>query len=263
MSRSSPSPPRSSRRPSARPESLATMIYTSGTTGRPKGVELPHRVWTFQVPASRLSDHQARRRALPVAAAGPRVRQGPARGPVPQIGCQDATDRRVPKIVTNLPVVKPTLMAGIRASSRVPRHQRQGQGRRRGQGEDLRLGVRDLCPDQAGRARRQVARARRPADGPGRQAGAVEDPELTGGNIRIFVSGSRRSMATWPGGSRRGRPADPGGLRADREHRCCVHRAPRRPGVRLRSASRSGTQVQIADDGEVLLKGPHVMRRLP
>jgi long-subunit acyl-CoA synthetase (AMP-forming) len=29
------------------PEDLATLIYTSGTTGRPKGVELPHRCWTY------------------------------------------------------------------------------------------------------------------------------------------------------------------------------------------------------------------------
>ena len=29
------------------PEHLATLIYTSGTTGRPKGVELPHRCWTY------------------------------------------------------------------------------------------------------------------------------------------------------------------------------------------------------------------------
>ena len=29
------------------PEQLATLIYTSGTTGRPKGVELPHRCWTY------------------------------------------------------------------------------------------------------------------------------------------------------------------------------------------------------------------------
>lgn len=30
-----------------RPDHLATLIYTSGTTGRPKGVELPHRCWTY------------------------------------------------------------------------------------------------------------------------------------------------------------------------------------------------------------------------
>ncbi|HET6209319.1 MAG TPA: AMP-binding protein, partial [Jatrophihabitans sp.] len=29
------------------PDQLATLIYTSGTTGRPKGVELPHRCWTY------------------------------------------------------------------------------------------------------------------------------------------------------------------------------------------------------------------------
>lgn len=29
------------------PEHLTTLIYTSGTTGRPKGVEIPHRCWTY------------------------------------------------------------------------------------------------------------------------------------------------------------------------------------------------------------------------
>ncbi len=33
----------------AGPNDLATLIYTSGTTGRPKGVELPHDCWLFEV----------------------------------------------------------------------------------------------------------------------------------------------------------------------------------------------------------------------
>ncbi|GAA2183319.1 long-chain fatty acid--CoA ligase [Brooklawnia cerclae] len=38
-----------------RPDSLATLIYTSGTTGRPKGVELAHRSWTYEGAAMRYS----------------------------------------------------------------------------------------------------------------------------------------------------------------------------------------------------------------
>ncbi|MGI5952136.1 MAG: AMP-dependent synthetase/ligase [Brooklawnia sp.] len=30
------------------PDSLSTLIYTSGTTGQPKGVRLPHRAWTYE-----------------------------------------------------------------------------------------------------------------------------------------------------------------------------------------------------------------------
>jgi long-chain acyl-CoA synthetase len=33
----------------AGPSDLATLIYTSGTTGRPKGVELPHDCWLFEI----------------------------------------------------------------------------------------------------------------------------------------------------------------------------------------------------------------------
>ncbi|WP_316667440.1 long-chain fatty acid--CoA ligase [uncultured Propionibacterium sp.] len=36
------------------PETLSTLIYTSGTTGRPKGVELPHRCWTYEGHAMRV-----------------------------------------------------------------------------------------------------------------------------------------------------------------------------------------------------------------
>lgn len=36
------------------PETLSTLIYTSGTTGRPKGVELPHRCWTYEGHSMRL-----------------------------------------------------------------------------------------------------------------------------------------------------------------------------------------------------------------
>ena len=58
------------------PEQLATLIYTSGTTGRPKGVELPHRCWTYiGAGAEAIGILSARRPAVPVAAAVSLVRQ--------------------------------------------------------------------------------------------------------------------------------------------------------------------------------------------
>ena len=64
------------------PEDLATLIYTSGTTGRPKGVRLVHDNWTYEGSAvAALGILGPRRRAVPLAAAVPRARQGAVRGP--------------------------------------------------------------------------------------------------------------------------------------------------------------------------------------
>ena len=60
-------------------DQLATIIYTSGTTGRPKGVRLRHSAWTYEGAAVDVDQHPVRGRpAVPLAAAGPRVRQGAA-----------------------------------------------------------------------------------------------------------------------------------------------------------------------------------------
>ena len=65
-----------------RPEHLATLIYTSGTTGRPKGVELTQDCWVYEGAAVDAARAPAPgRRAVPLAAAVARVRQGAARGP--------------------------------------------------------------------------------------------------------------------------------------------------------------------------------------
>ena len=61
------------------PEHLATLIYTSGTTGRPKGVRLMHDSWTYLgVAVEEYDIICSRRPAVPLAAAQPRVRQGPS-----------------------------------------------------------------------------------------------------------------------------------------------------------------------------------------
>ena len=58
-------------------DQLATLIYTSGTTGRPKGVRLPHDNWSYMAKAiAGDRPDQRGRRAVPLAAARPCLRQG-------------------------------------------------------------------------------------------------------------------------------------------------------------------------------------------
>jgi len=94
-----------------RPDSLATLIYTSGTTGRPKGVRLAHSTWTYQGAAiharGTLAEDDLQYLWLPLAHAFGKVLLSS------QLACGFATavDGRVDKIVDNLAVVRPTFMA--------------------------------------------------------------------------------------------------------------------------------------------------------
>ncbi|MFY1676834.1 MULTISPECIES: AMP-dependent synthetase/ligase [unclassified Streptomyces] len=92
---------------------LATLIYTSGTTGRPKGVRLPHDNWSYMAKAiaatglSRPDDVQYL--WLPLAHVFGKVLTS---GQI-EVGHVSAVDGRVDRIVENLPVVRPTYMAAV------------------------------------------------------------------------------------------------------------------------------------------------------
>lgn len=105
---------------SVQPDHLATLIYTSGTTGRPKGVRLDHANWIYEAYALTDLDEELRGQGwdligeddlqylwLPLAHAFGKVME------VSQlhIGYTTAVDGRVDRIVDNLPVVRPTFMA--------------------------------------------------------------------------------------------------------------------------------------------------------
>ncbi len=95
-----------------KPDQLATLIYTSGTTGRPKGVELLHSSWTYlgvavdSIGFTEIDDvhylwlplsHVFGKCLLAIQLTS---------------GFVTAVDGRLDKIVPNLAVVKPTLMCG-------------------------------------------------------------------------------------------------------------------------------------------------------
>jgi long-chain acyl-CoA synthetase len=94
-----------------RPDHLCTLVYTSGTTGRPKGVRLPHSVWTYEGAAVEgirvLSPDDLQLLWLPLAHVFGQVLLAVQM----QLGFATAIDGRVDKIVENAAVVKPTFMA--------------------------------------------------------------------------------------------------------------------------------------------------------
>ncbi|OIJ90905.1 AMP-dependent synthetase/ligase [Streptomyces colonosanans] len=94
-------------------DQLATLIYTSGTTGRPKGVRLPHDNWSYMAKAiaatGLLSADDVQYLWLPLAHVFGKVLTS---GQI-EIGHVTAVDGRVDKIIENLPVVQPTYMAAV------------------------------------------------------------------------------------------------------------------------------------------------------
>ncbi|MEU1366422.1 long-chain fatty acid--CoA ligase [Streptomyces sp. NPDC005803] len=95
------------------PEQLATLIYTSGTTGRPKGVRLPHDNWSYMAKATvstgLITKDDVQYLWLPLAHVFGKVLTS---GQI-EVGHVTAVDGRVDKIIENLPIVQPTYMAAV------------------------------------------------------------------------------------------------------------------------------------------------------
>ncbi|MEV0278243.1 AMP-dependent synthetase/ligase [Streptomyces sp. NPDC050610] len=94
-------------------DQLATLIYTSGTTGRPKGVRLPHDCWSYMARAIQATElvtpDDVQYLWLPLAHVFGKVLTA---GQI-SVGHITAVDGRVDKIIENLPVVQPTYMAAV------------------------------------------------------------------------------------------------------------------------------------------------------
>ncbi|MFC9180665.1 AMP-dependent synthetase/ligase [Streptomyces globisporus] len=94
-------------------DQLATLIYTSGTTGRPKGVRLPHDNWSYMAKATvstgLINADDVQYLWLPLAHVFGKVLTS---GQI-EVGHVTAVDGRIDKIIENLPVVQPTYMAAV------------------------------------------------------------------------------------------------------------------------------------------------------
>ncbi|ABL82121.1 MULTISPECIES: long-chain fatty acid--CoA ligase [unclassified Nocardioides] len=245
------------------PEDLATLIYTSGTTGQPKGVELPHRCWTYIGSAADrlgiLSAADVQFLWLPLSHSFGKMLEAVQL----QIGFPTAVDGRLERIVENLAEVRPTFMAGPpRIFEKV--HAKVVQT------VEEEGGVKHRLFNWAFRVGDRVARARlegrRPSTFDAAQH-AVADRlvlakirERLGGRIRFLVSGS---AALSPDVGRWFHAADllvleGYGLTETSAGTCMV--LPDDAVFGAVGRPLDGTELRIASDGEIFVRGPGVMR---
>ncbi|MFZ2178582.1 MAG: long-chain fatty acid--CoA ligase [Rhodococcus sp. (in: high G+C Gram-positive bacteria)] len=245
-----------------RPEQLASIIYTSGTTGKPKGVRLPHSAWTYTAAAVDalhiLGPDDLNYLWLPLAHAFGKVMLA-----LPlQIGFPTAVDGRVDKIVENLAVVHPTFMGAA------PRIFEKAHARIEGMMAEE-GGVKKRIFDWAIGVGLKVSKAKQTGGEPGPWTSLqhrIADRlvfstirERFGGRLRFFVSAAAaldRDVAQW---------FDAVGIVVLEGYGLTETSAAsyiNRPSAyRFGSVGWPfpGTECAIAQDGEILLKGPGVM----
>ncbi len=95
------------------PDDLATLIYTSGTTGQPKGVMLSHDNWVFEAEAiariALLEPEDKQFIFLPLAHSFAKVLEVAMIG----IGVPTAIDGSIDELVDNVGATRPTVMAAV------------------------------------------------------------------------------------------------------------------------------------------------------
>jgi len=243
------------------PEDLATLIYTSGTTGRPKGVRLVQDCWTYlgaSVDAfDIISADDLQYLWLPLSHVF-----GKALIAIQlYIGFTTAVDGRIDKIVENLAEVKPTFMCGA------PRIFEKVRARVITTASH---GVRAKIFDWAFGVGRKVSPVRLAGEEPSgllalqyRLADRLVFSKIKarmGGKIRFFVSGSaplNSEVQEWFYAA--GLLVLEGYGLTETSAVSCVNN-PRATRFGTVGPPIPGTQVRIADDGEILVKGPGVMR---
>jgi long-chain acyl-CoA synthetase len=246
-----------------RPEHLATLISTSGTTGPPTGVELPHRCWTYLGAGAEaieiLRPDDLQYLWLPLSHSFGKMLAAVQL----QIGFPTAVDGRVDKNVENLAVVRPTFMAGPpRIYEKV--HAKVVQTMQEDGGVKLKLFT------WAFRVGDRAARTRLAGQSPGpalRAQLALADRlvlskvrDRLGGRIRFLVSGSAAlspDIAAWFLAA--GLVVIEGYALTETGGGACIG-DPEHPKVGYTGPPLVGSELAIADDGEILIRGPLVMR---
>ncbi|MFJ6717620.1 AMP-dependent synthetase/ligase [Streptomyces sp. NPDC091259] len=256
-------------------DQLATLIYTSGTTGRPKGVRLPHDNWSYMAKATvatgMIHADDVQYLWLPLAHVFGKVLTS---GQI-EVGHVTAVDGRIDKIIENLPVVQPTYMAAVPRIFEKVYNGAAGKARAAG-------GAKYKIFKWAAEVAREYAKTRQDNY---RRTGSMKVPaglaakhkiadalvysklrEAFGGKLRAAVSGSA-ALAPEIGYFFAG-----AGIHILEGYGLTESSAASfvNPGEAYRTGTVGkplpGTEVRIAEDGEILLRSPGVMQgyhRLP
>jgi Long-chain acyl-CoA synthetases (AMP-forming) len=243
-------------------DSLSTLIYTSGTTGRPKGVELTNRCWVYQAfvldQMDIISDADLQYLWLPLS----HVFGKDLLTIQLAIGFSTAVDGRIDQIVPGLGAVHPTFMCGApRIFEKVRAAVMLSSPRSGIKGRIARWAF------SVGRSSREARLAGRELPPVQRFAYSVADhlvfsklKERMGGNISFFISGSAKlnsQVQAWFYSA--GLVVAEGYGLTETGAVSCVN-LPLPPRFGTVGPALPGTEVKIADDGEILIKGPAVMR---
>ncbi|UYM23712.1 AMP-dependent synthetase/ligase [Streptomyces albus] len=249
-------------------DQLATVIYTSGTTGRPKGVRLPHDNWSYMAKAiaatGLVGQDDVQYLWLPLAHVFGKVLTS---GQI-EVGHVTAVDGRVDKIIENLPVVQPTYMAAVprifeKVYNGVAAKARAGGGAKYKIFQWAAEVSREWAKTTQDNFRR-TGKASAPAALTAKHAVAdklvyAKIREAFGGRLRACISGSA-ALAPDIGFFFAG-----AGVHILEGYGLTETSAASfvNPGDAYRTGTVGkplpGTEVRIAEDGEILLRGPGVM----
>ncbi|NLE18437.1 MAG: long-chain fatty acid--CoA ligase [Propioniciclava sp.] len=243
------------------PDTLATLIYTSGTTGLPKGVELLHSNWTYEGVAvdslNIIGADSLQYFWLPLSHVfGKAVMMIQL-----QVGFASVVDGRLDKIVDGLGITQPSFMCGaprifekvrnaVKAKSaggvkgqiaRWAFHVGRESNPYRVKGEKLpgMLGVQYKIADKLVFSKLQ---------------------QRLGGNIEFLISGAAKlssQVQEWFYSA--GIVIVEGYGSTETSAVACVNE-PSKPRFGTVGPALPGTELRIAEDGEVLIKGPGIMR---
>ncbi len=243
-------------------DSLATLIYTSGTTGRPKGVRLRHSSWTYEGVAIEaqeiLSEDDLQFLWLPMAHSFGKVLLST------QLACGFATaiDGRVDKIIDNLAVVKPTFMGAAprifeKAHGKIIAMQEQeGGAKKKIFDRAFQVGFKVREFEAQGKS---VPLPLKVQHGLFDKLVFSKIRDRFGGRVRFFISGAaalNREVAEWFHVA--GILVLEGyGMTESSAGSVVNHPDDYKFG--FVGIPFPGTEVKIAEDGEVLIKGPGVM----
>jgi len=246
-----------------RPESLATLIYTSGTTGRPKGVRLRHSSWTYEGAAvasepGLLSVDDLQYLWLPMAHSFGKVLLSTQLA----VGFETAVDGRIDKIIENLAIVKPTFMGAAprifeKAYNRITTMTaNEGGAKKKIFDWAFKVGLEVKAREADGR---KIPPLLKVQHGLAKKLVFSKIQERFGGQVRFFISGAAAlngEIARW---------FDAAGILilegyglTETSAGSSVNR-PTKNKFGTIGIPFEGTEFRVAEDGELLIKGPGVM----